>query len=507
MIKRFTQSEHVIPGVLVFAYALRSFLAAYAPQSNFDERLWLEWLGRAIMRTGTVPHALGPETLSAAGAHWTAGEWLFAYTLAWCAARHLDYLMDIVMALFAVTPMLVVGARLRAERTHPVALGLALIIMSVALGTEFQVRASVVASAVAALLFAAMHTGDRRRWAAPVLIAFLANIHATALLLSAIPAVYCVGAWYDERRIDGSAMLIAVLSFLATLCTPFGLDLWRFAFTLSTGGVHHYIAEWTPLYLALGSSPGSMLAMIAGVLTALAWLGAWHKKVPSVEIAVLVLTGALAIYAERFAVLYIIAIVPTAFRGSASPQERMQRSTEARRTIAAIALLISILEVAQIVRMIARNPVAVDPERPGLRIPLAWTAPTRIGTPSQERVFCSNFTFCNAYLVAGARVYIDGPFRCLSACALERDLGTLPGSSRIGGERLSALDVNVVVASAGHRFALALRRDPEWHLVETDDDNDTFVKRDVTLGRQSGLIRPRRSIGERCLVLSFHCSP
>src|ERR1700680_3450494 len=68
--------------LLIAVFAARFFVTAVAyPQLDGDIS-WQRWLGFEILRSGSVPHALGAETFTAAGAPWLPHEWLFSIAAA-----------------------------------------------------------------------------------------------------------------------------------------------------------------------------------------------------------------------------------------------------------------------------------------------------------------------------------------------------------------------------------------------------------------------------------------
>jgi hypothetical protein len=469
-----------IPYAIMAIFFFRSLLLLWMPPALQGERLWLEWLGGQILTSGAIPHRLGAESLGAAGATWTSQEWLFGLFLAWCAEHRLDLIPIVMVAALATVPLIVTYQRLRNRQADDATLIFAVTILALAMSTTLQMRAAICALAAASLVFAALACRDARQYMVPIIVAALANIHATALLLAALPSLTLFATIAEERAYTANSrrlFIVSLASLAASFCTPFGFELYRYTFTLASGHLHQYVSEWTPLLRDLSNPPVAILACLAIILILL--IAAWWREAPlgAAETALLLVTGALMLDAERFAPLFIIAAAPGALvRGLRTPGSNVAL-LRSPLLMTAFAMMVVGMGSFGVVHHVLHDPSIELAARPGFRLPPAWLEPSQIGQASRERVFCSDFTLCNAYLWAGARDVLDGrfdPFPLSSFTLAIRINRTQPGWR----DDMNRLRLNVVVVKRGtEKLERAMRALPGWHEAVSDAEATTFVRK------------------------------
>lgn len=469
-----------ILSAIVAIFFVRTLLLLWMPLPLQDERLWLEWLGGQILTNGAIPHRLGAEALGATGATWTPQEWLFGLFLAWCARHRLDLIPIVTVAALATVPLIVTYHRLRNRQADDATLIFAVAIVAAAMETMLQMRAEVCALAAASLVFAALPCRDARQYSIPIVVAALANIHATAIFLAALPPLTLLATLVKERAFTANTnrlCIVSLASLAASFCTPFGFGLYRYTFGLASGQAHRYVSEWTPLLRDLSNPPVAILTFFAIILSLL--IAAWWKEAPLgvADSTLLLVTGALMLYAERFAPLFILAAAPVALEHGLRTPGGSVAKLRSPLLMTVFAAVVVGVDSFGTVRHLLRDPSVQLAARPGFRFPPAWLEPFKVGRPSRERVFCADFTHCNAYLWAGARSVLDGrldPFPPSSFALVIRINSLHPGWR----DELNRLRLNVVVVNRGTgKLEGAMRTLPGWHEAVSDAEATTFVRK------------------------------
>lgn len=150
---------------------------------------------------------------------------------------------------------------------------------------------------------------DRRwRWAVPGLFVVWANMHGGWMVGFGALAAWCGDAVVARREDIRAKVTIVILSALATLLTPYGLDLWLFlARTVRPGRPN--IQEWQPLWTA----PIAVWWPWAIAVAVAVWI-ATRRKVPQVStiaLAVLALMSLRVLRLVPFFVLFTAASAAT----------------------------------------------------------------------------------------------------------------------------------------------------------------------------------------------------
>jgi hypothetical protein len=141
-------------------------------------------------------------------------------------------------------------------------------------------------------------------WFLPVLFALWANLHGGWMVGGAVLFVWTVVAWVQRRPERGRLLLVGAISFVATLMTPYGVELWQFL--LETVRLERAdIAEWQPI---VRNGAGPIAAWILGVATVvLSWVKVGRP--PAASLAVLVVLGYAAASVTRLVPLFGLAAV------------------------------------------------------------------------------------------------------------------------------------------------------------------------------------------------------
>jgi len=97
-----------------------------------------------------------------------------------------------------------------------------------------------------AILCLILRRGGRRRIALPALFALWANVHGGWVVGFGVLGAWAAADVLSDRRGTVGWLLTGIASALGTLCTPYGLSLWRFL--MDTVHVTRDISEWQPLF-------------------------------------------------------------------------------------------------------------------------------------------------------------------------------------------------------------------------------------------------------------------
>ncbi len=140
--------------------------------------------------------------------------------------------------------------------------------------------------------------------ALPPLFALWANLHGGWIVGGGILAIFATCALFEPgRRHRWTLFATGVLSFAATLVTPYGITLWLFlAETVRLG--RGDISEWLPIWV---NGWDSILLWVVPVAVCVATF--WRRRVPVATGIVLVALGFAAAMVDRMSPLFAVAVV------------------------------------------------------------------------------------------------------------------------------------------------------------------------------------------------------
>jgi hypothetical protein len=236
------------------------FAAASVGYGEGDGDLWWQrQLGEIVLTRHALPTTLGSATFSAPGAAWIPHEWIFATLWALANRAGAEIWFRIGCAALGFLTLAVEAVRSRAA--GPRARLVMLLLVACALMPSFGLRAQVLGWPMLALVMLALESGPRRAWLAlPVAVVWY-NLHASGLILPLIVLIYGAGRLIETRRPVSilSPLALAAACGLASLATPFGSALPRFAISWSANPATALIYEWAPASF-------DKLSILAGVL-------------------------------------------------------------------------------------------------------------------------------------------------------------------------------------------------------------------------------------------------
>jgi hypothetical protein len=394
--------DRLLPWVCVLAgLGWLSALAVTFPAGDGD-LLWQRWLGERILHEHAIPRALGRETLSAAGAPWTPHEWLFSTVLALGVDRGVPWLLPLCCALAGGWTLGTVVLRCRDRGISPALASAAVLVCVLATLQSFGVRAQVFGWAGLASVLWLLERDGPAAWGAVAVTLAWANLHASAMLAPAVAGLFALAAALRERRLSREVCRRALLAGAcgaATLATPLGLDLPRYAASMLSSPLRDVVSEWhatsvTSTAFVLGALPLVLVLIAFGVRTS------WRDRLVAVSF------GLLLFGAVRNVPVFAFTVAPIACaalpRASRSAAEDAPARAAAWVTFGATALAAAVLVALPWRTASAQtSPLPFGPAR---------TLLARAHTP--PRVFCEDFAWCSIFLLEPqpARFFMDG--RC-----------------------------------------------------------------------------------------------
>jgi hypothetical protein len=456
--------DRLLPWACVGAvFAWFAAVAVRFPPADGD-LLWQRWLGARILREHAIPRALGPETFAANGAPWTPHEWLFSTVLAFCAAHGAPWLVPLGCAAAACAALATVVVRCRRRGVSGALPSAAVIVCALAMVQSFGARAQVLGWLGLATVMWLLETDGPWAWAAvPVTVAW-ANVHASVFVSPAVAGLFALAALLRDRRWSRDVARRAALAAAcaaATLATPLGIDLARYAAGLLASPIRHSISEWAATST---SSP----AFVLGALPLLVVLAAFGVRTSLRDRLLAAAFTVLLFTAVRNVPVFALVVAPVALGALAAGRApRPTASAPSRRARVAAWSTVGALATCSVALATAAwrgAPAAADALPAGPARALLAAAHT------QPRVFCEDFAWCSLFLLepGAVRFYMDG--RCDPYPApLWRDYDDVrAGAPRwaviLDRERIDAL----LVRREGALDSLLAERPRAWRLIASD---------------------------------------
>jgi hypothetical protein len=470
--------DRVLPWACVAAaFAWFVSVALRFPPGDGD-LLWQQWLGARILREHAIPRALGPETFAAAGAPWTPHEWLFSTVLAFGAERGVPWLIPLVCALAAALGLATVVVRCRRRGVSAALSAAAAIVCALAMIQSFGARAQVLGWMGLTVVVTLLEIDGPWAWAAvPATVAW-ANLHASVFLSPAVAALFAVAALLRDRgwsRDVARRAALAAACAAATLATPFGTDLPRYAAGLLASPIRGSISEW-------GATSMTSAVFILAALPLLLIIGAFGMRASLRDRLLAAAFTVVLFTAVRNVPVFALVVAPVALSALAAgraPQRARPRSASfaAWSTVGAVAFVCVLIPA--VVWRIAPSAHSGLPAGPARAL---------LGQAhGQPRVFCEDFAWCSLFLQApgAVRFYMDG--RCDPYPApMWRDYREVMDGNRrwafiLQRERIDA----ILVRRDGALDSLLAERPGMWRRIASDRLARLYVKPALLDGRRN----------------------
>jgi hypothetical protein len=461
--------DRVLPWACVAAaFAWFASVALRFPPGDGD-LLWQQWLGARILREHAIPRALGPETFAAAGAPWTPHEWLFSTVLAFGIEHGVPWLIPVTCALAAAFALATVVVRCRRRGASAAVSAAATILGALAMIQSFGARAQVLGWMCLATVVWLLELEGPWAWAAVPATVVWANLHASVFLSPAVAGLFALAALLRDRRWSRDAVrrtALAAACGAATLATPLGIDLPRYAAGLLASPIRGSISEW-------GATSMTSAAFILAALPLLLILGAFGMRA-SLRDRLLAATFTVVLFtAVRNVPVFALVVAPVALTALAAGRPHRvapsrSSSAAAWSTVGAVACVCVLIPVvAWRIAPAAESGLPTGPAR-------ALLAQAR----SQPRVFCEDFAWCSLFLrdPGAARFYMDG--RCDPYPApMWRDYREVMDGNRrwaviLERERVDA----ILVRRDGALDSLLAERPGAWRRIASDRLARLYVK-------------------------------
>ena len=307
--KRAPQAGAKAVSLLRYSPALVAVVIALADSARFtDPDLWWHLRsGQEILRLGH-PLFYDPYSYTAHGHPWLNHEWLADAIFA--ASYRLFGVFGLKLVKLACTAATILFLSLALAETGASALtqlGL-LILTALAIQPQMQFRPQVftfaLMSALVALLARDTYRREGRLWIAIPILALWANLHGGFLMGIVALAIYAgISGVQDWRRARGPSrgLQLGALwcgALAATLATPYGLETWRLLFhALTNPYTRNTLADWKPLWRAIGqslSSPSGLINYVAAAALILGMGAACVLAAETIDVAMVVIAATMA---------------------------------------------------------------------------------------------------------------------------------------------------------------------------------------------------------------------
>ncbi|HXW77028.1 MAG TPA: hypothetical protein VEJ20_06420, partial [Candidatus Eremiobacteraceae bacterium] len=203
------QMRLVVVIVALFCAYLTGNRMAY-PYIDGD-LFWQRQLGEYVLAHHAIPTVLGSDTFTAAGAPWTAQEWLLGTIVALAYDAHAFWAVSLLAGLALFITLTVTALRAKRAGGSLYATLAVMLFAGICLESQFAVRAQVLAWPLLALLLLALDSEGTVALAAIPVTILWANLHASAMI--AIPIVWLDAAAYlFKRASDARRQAFAVRS-------------------------------------------------------------------------------------------------------------------------------------------------------------------------------------------------------------------------------------------------------------------------------------------------------
>ncbi|MFN2459229.1 MAG: hypothetical protein ABR591_00850 [Candidatus Velthaea sp.] len=432
--------------------------------------LWQRWLGERILRDHAIPRALGAETFAASGAPWTPHEWLFSLLLAFSSDRGAPWAVPLLCSVALAGALIMVVLRCARRGVPPVRAASAVLFCSLAMLQSFGVRAQVLGWAGLTTVVWLLESDGPLAWAAIPATIVWANLHASALLAPVLAATFTLTAFARDRRwtpaVRRSAAIAAGCA-AATVATPLGLDLPRYAVALSLSPIRQSISEWGPA--GMGSA-----AFVLGALPLVLLLLAFGARA-SVRDRILACAFALLLFsAVRNVPVFALVAAPVALaalprRGAAAPAAVAPGARAAAWALAAVLALMG-PALALLVWRAAPARTALLPFEPARTLLRVAASP--------PRVFCEDFAWCSIFLseTRAARFFMDG--RCDPyPVPVWREYREVLDGTRRWAAVLDARHIDaILVRRNGTLDSLLAERPHTWRAIASDERARVYVR-------------------------------
>lgn len=456
---------------VIVVFFTRFLVGAFFNTGQEADLSWQQWLGAYVLHAHQLPHALGPETFTAAGARWIPQEWAFSLAVATALKTGHFLWLAFATALAAGAALALNAWRAQRRGASTFAVGLTTIFTGFAMVQSFGVRAQVFAWPLLAIVLLLLDMETAWVFVAIPVVALWANIHASAMAAPVFIAAWTLGTWIEDRawtpRVERNFVLTAGTT-LAVFMTPLLWDLPKYALALQNSSIRSVILEWQPTDLlytafAFGVFPLMALCVYFGIA---APRERWRDGM------LFGLASFMAFAAVRHLPLAALVIAPMAAQrlSSVLPQHaRVNVILQERFTETILAASTAVTVMIMVLNLIHAPAIA------GVVLPR--TAVAALGrVPGTHNLYCEDFGWCSLALQQrNLRTFLDGrcdPF----PPKVWRDYLSVERLSPRWSAVLDRYGVDAVLVKKGRPLAQALTLRAGWRLFYRDGRYDVFLR-------------------------------
>jgi hypothetical protein len=312
-------------------------------------------------------------------------------------------------------------------------------------------------------------SAPRRCYLIPVFAALSANLHGSFTI---IPLIVVLAWIQDARRHTPGAnrlLILALVAAAATLLNPFGVDVWRYAYDLSTNPViRDTISEWAPVT----ATDAVGVIMIGSALAVVAFLTRRGGPTPWTSLLWLLIFFSLAMSAQRAIVWWaMVAPVVLAELLPANAEQVEERSTPPGSARPAVAIIAALSVGVVILLPWWRSDQLLSQAPPGVTQAVLDHVP-----PGATMIVHQPWGSWFEFVTPDRPVFVDSRIEIVPE-EIWSDYGQV-GFAGAGWKRvLARWNPDAIVAAADWELLPDLRADAaEWEEIYRDDDGSVFVR-------------------------------
>jgi hypothetical protein len=424
--------------------------------------------GDGILATHSLPR-VDTYTFSVAGSPWLDQQWGAQIVLAlghrWGGWPTLAFLQAALIGLSFWLIYLACRARGASIRTSSFLTVVGFLVASPTLAMRPQLIALPL---FAASLWALSSRGSAPSlvWLVPVFGAVCANIHGSFTIFPLIVLL----AWFQDVRahVPGTKRLLVVagITVVATLINPFGIEVWRYAYDLSTNPIiRKTISEWAPVT----ATDVSGLFMIGSAIAVVGFLARRGRSTPWTSLLWLLVFFMLAMAAQR-AIVWWGMVAPIVL-AELLPSPERSPVNDRRESMAPVVMIIGGMLLAVVILLPWWRPNDLLSQAPP-----GVTRYVLDHVPAGSRMFVHQpWGSWFEFVTPDRPVFTDSRIEIIPKDIWD-DYGQVGFAGADWKESLAKWQPDVIVAAEDWDLLPDLRA-PEsgWTQVYHDDDGDVFV--------------------------------
>lgn len=246
-----------MPLLLIMASVAYVLSYTLMPNRIFDsDTLWHLKAGEWILSHRAVP-VTDPFSWSAPGAPWVAHEWLFEAALA-AVAKTNPMGIAIFSTVLIMAGLFAYWKLIRAATSFETTAAVFYIFALIMLQASWSARPQIAGYAFFIVTLYLLYTGRKQPvkiWLLPVVFLLWANCHASVILGLGIVGLATALSFIPEFETDNlkhipgnwkKLILVFTTCLFASVANPHGVNLWFYAFKVSTDHAYKEIIEWQP---------------------------------------------------------------------------------------------------------------------------------------------------------------------------------------------------------------------------------------------------------------------